>query len=361
MDSVRLLERVDFTGAEFVESPDGQRIVKNVVMLGPVSSHGYEYTQEAMRRAVEGGLYEGCRCFIDHAAGSRSVMDLAGQFKNVRFESGKIKGDAHLLDDDKGGKFWTIAKTAPAAAGCSHVAEGNLVSRDGKRFVDEIRKVYSVDLVVQGATTKNVFESKTISESVPRPGPKERQFEYIARGVALVKATNPTIGDDEATAACFAAWSSRFEPGGTTDENPLPIAPTPAAKQESTAVTTGPTAQKESNPMTTQNTNALDQIQEHLDAVEKIAKFGLPVAAEVTRKASMEEADRAYEQRCADRRENARKLEEISAEIGDPGTFRETDDAFARRCRERRTLREQTASQASRIAEQAAAGANLTE
>ncbi len=155
-----LVEAMDFTGAEFVEEA-GVRVVKNVVMLGAVSKHGYEYRQEAMAKAVSGKLYEGCRIFINHAAPGqrRDLMDLAGCFQNVRHEGGKVKGDAHLLQNDPGRQFWEIAKTMPHVAGCSHVADGRLVTDSaGKKWVEEIKEVQSVDLVVQGATTLNVFE-----------------------------------------------------------------------------------------------------------------------------------------------------------------------------------------------------------
>lgn len=152
-----LVEAIVFEGAEFVEE-DGKRLVRNVVMLGPVSSHGYEYKQEAMAKAVEGGLYEGVRIFINHDRQGRDLMQLAGVFRESRHEEGKIKGTAHLLDDDYGRKFWNIAQHMPEAAGCSHVADGRMVKEGGKKYVEQITKVHSVDLVVQGATTQNVFE-----------------------------------------------------------------------------------------------------------------------------------------------------------------------------------------------------------
>lgn len=152
-----LVEAMQFEGAEFVED-DGKRMVRNVVMLGPVSSHGYVYKQEAMAKAVTGGLYENVRIFINHSREGRDLMQLAGIFREARHEDGKVKGTAHLLDDDYGRKFWNIAQNMPEAAGCSHVADGRMVKEGGKRYVEEITKVHSVDLVVQGATTQNVFE-----------------------------------------------------------------------------------------------------------------------------------------------------------------------------------------------------------
>ena len=156
-ETSRLVEMVNFDGAEFIEE-DGAKIVRNVSMLGARSSHGYDYKQEAMSTAVKNGLYEGVRIFINHAAGGRNLMDLAGVFRNSRHESQKIRGDAHLLPNECGNLFWNIAKNMPEAASCSHVAEGKLVKRGTRQYVESITRVHSVDLVVQGATTKTVFE-----------------------------------------------------------------------------------------------------------------------------------------------------------------------------------------------------------
>jgi len=152
-----LVEDVKFDEAEFVEE-DGKRQVRNVVMLGAHSSHGYDYKQEAMGTAVGGGLYENVRIFINHSREGRDLMCLAGIFRESRHEDGKVKGTAYLLDDDYGRKFWNIAQNMPEAAGCSHVADGKMIKEDGKKYVAAITHVHSVDLVVQGATTQNVFE-----------------------------------------------------------------------------------------------------------------------------------------------------------------------------------------------------------
>ena len=158
----RLNEQRTFEGATFSED-NGNRTIQNVVFLGAESAHGYTYKQEAMAKAV--GLYNGVRCFINHPnaeeekSGRRDLMKMAGMTRDARHEDGKIKGSMVLLDDQYGRKFWNIAHSMPTVAGCSHVADGSMVEEGGKKFVDDISEVVSVDLVVQGATTKNVFES----------------------------------------------------------------------------------------------------------------------------------------------------------------------------------------------------------
>lgn len=160
MESVQLTEEVSFQGADFEET-DSARRIRNVVMLGPVSRKGYTYKETAMKAAVP--LYQGIQCFLNHPTqeeerNGRDVTRLAGSFANARFEGGKIKGDIMLLPDACGQKFWDIAKTMPHAASCSHVADGKLVTENGQRYVEEITKVVSVDLVSKGATTSTVFE-----------------------------------------------------------------------------------------------------------------------------------------------------------------------------------------------------------
>jgi len=164
MNGQKLTESVTFDGCKFEES-DGVRTIKNVALLGQISKNGYKYRKEAMQRAVTSGLYDGVRIFINHPTkeeertGRRDTMKLAGQAYNARFEDGKVKGDIKLLDDAQGSKFWSIAKTAPGIASCSHVADGKLVSAGREKFVEDITRVLSVDLVVQGATTSSVFEN----------------------------------------------------------------------------------------------------------------------------------------------------------------------------------------------------------
>jgi len=182
-----LVEAIDFEGAEFVEE-NGVKVIKNVAMLGPQSSHGYEYTQDAMANAVGNQLYEGVRIFINHDASKqgRNPMELAGVFRGTQHSEGKVRGTAHLLPDEYGLKFWNIAKHMPEAASCSHVAEGRMVkSKTGDR-VEEITKVHSVDLVVQGATTSTVFEGAGASQGEPK-------MDYNDVKLADLKTARPDI------------------------------------------------------------------------------------------------------------------------------------------------------------------------
>lgn len=154
---------VDFSEAVF-DATD-KLLVKNVAWLGPTSKNGYTYTQEALRKAQS--LFNGVKLFINHpskeeeSTGRRDVMKLAGIGVSPRFVEGKLRGDAELLPDQWGEKFWNIAKLMPEAAGMSQNATGKMKKGgDGAMQVEEITKVFSVDLVANPATTSSMFESR---------------------------------------------------------------------------------------------------------------------------------------------------------------------------------------------------------
>lgn len=164
----RLVEQISFDNVQFEETEGQPRMIKGVALLGGTArraAESYKYPVRTMETAVKRGLYEGCRCFINHPTdqeadnGRRDLMGLAGVCRNVRVEDGKVKGDVQVLPDEFGDKFFNIAKLMPEAASCSHIADGTLKREGDNVFVEEIKEVLSVDLVVQGATTQNVFES----------------------------------------------------------------------------------------------------------------------------------------------------------------------------------------------------------
>jgi hypothetical protein len=166
--SKRLIEQITFDNVQFVETEGQPRMIKGVALVGGTSRRepeSYKYPVRTMETAVRKGLYEGCRCFINHPTdkeindGRRDLMGLAGVCRSVRVEEGKIKGDVQVLPDQFGDKFYNIAKLMPEAASCSHIADGILKREGDNLFVEEIKEVLSVDLVVEGATTQNVFES----------------------------------------------------------------------------------------------------------------------------------------------------------------------------------------------------------
>lgn len=148
-----------------VETEGDQTIIRDVVLLGAESKNKRTYTPEAMSGAVS--LYEGCKCYINHdtysetMTGRRSVQNLAGRFRSVRYDESqnKLKADLFPVMSMEGGKILVnVANDAPDIAGFSHRAAGIITKDNGREVVEKIKRVLSVDLVAEPATTQGMFE-----------------------------------------------------------------------------------------------------------------------------------------------------------------------------------------------------------
>jgi hypothetical protein len=167
MKNEKITYEMDFTESKFIRDEEkGVFEVRNVSLLGQVSKNGYSYATDAMREAVP--LYEGVQAFINHpskadvAEGRRDVRDLAGKFESVRFEeaSKRVKGDFVGLPNENGKLFVDIAENMPKIAGTSQNASGRFAIHEGKKVVESITKVFSVDLVANPATNDGIFENE---------------------------------------------------------------------------------------------------------------------------------------------------------------------------------------------------------
>ena len=56
--------------------------------------------------------------------------------------------------------LFEVAERKPNRFGLSHNAAGDVVERNGRRIVESIKSVLSVDLVQNPATVKSLFESE---------------------------------------------------------------------------------------------------------------------------------------------------------------------------------------------------------
>jgi hypothetical protein len=211
----KLICEIDFTDAQFEEGTSGgPHRIRNVVLLGAVSKNSRRYTDQCMRGAVH--LYEGVQAYIDHPnpdeemQGRRSVRNLAGKYIRARYLEGekKLRADAVLLPNDEGVRFFTIAKTMPEIAGCSHVAKGNWTMDDGVQVVEEITEVFSVDLVARPATTAGVFENQTNQET--------QDMDYSKITIEELRRLRPDITD---TLVKEGAASRDEELGQLADKN----------------------------------------------------------------------------------------------------------------------------------------------
>lgn len=138
----------------------GERIVRNVALVGEKSRNGYRYMERALREAVP--MYENKPVFLDHAVNQskpyqRSARDLVGSVVNVRYEGGRVRGDIRVVDTESGRTFLALAEGEAPAVGMSHVVLG--VKGDDGETVERIEDVVSVDAVAFPATTRTLRES----------------------------------------------------------------------------------------------------------------------------------------------------------------------------------------------------------
>lgn len=157
----KLVERVTSTGRHRVDRERG--VIYGVRIIGRESKNGRIYTESALRKAV--GLYEGCKVCIDHtmrhdANTDRSMKDFLGTLRNVEYRAGAVYADLHLLTSHTmAGLVLEAAEKMPTAFGLSHHAEGKVVRKNGKAVVEDVEKVFSVDVVMDPATNRGLFES----------------------------------------------------------------------------------------------------------------------------------------------------------------------------------------------------------
>ena len=107
-------------------------------------------------------VLEGIKAFEEHSYGKRVFRELVGVFRNVRRDGDRVRADLHLLDKgNTGQKLMTVAEEAPDAVGFS--IDADVAYKNTMDEGEEIHKIVSgrsVDLVMEPATTKGIFEEQ---------------------------------------------------------------------------------------------------------------------------------------------------------------------------------------------------------
>jgi len=185
-------KKVEFTESGFSGFFDEQtkiegNVIHNVSLLGPKSLNGRIYTRQAMEDAAK--LYNGVQIFANHPSyqdltgtGGRRFEDLAGKVMNTRIVGDRVKGDVVLISDEPiGAKLKRIAEEMPGVAGFSHRARGEATTaEDGTQVIERIEEVAALEIVVDPATTKGLFESTESSMATKKkPALKEVTDEVI--------------------------------------------------------------------------------------------------------------------------------------------------------------------------------------
>ena len=186
----KLRETVYLESAPSVDAEAG--VLRGVKLLGMESKNNRRYKREGMQKAAS--LYEGVKIYVDHPTpgeigNDRRIKDWAGVITQARFESNGIYGDIKLRKESE--HFRGILEAAtefPKAIGFSHVADGDSDYEGDTEIVESIKKVFSVDLVADPATTHGFFESsrkatvKSFVESLPAGDERTKLIEMIGSG-----------------------------------------------------------------------------------------------------------------------------------------------------------------------------------
>lgn len=140
--------------------------ISGVRILGAASKNGREYSPEAMQQAAT--IYEGLGVNVNHpdrknAGVERGVGEGIGWLSGVKYipEQKAVVGDLNILKEHPlAGLLFEAAERNPKRFGLSHNAEGRMGTRNGKRVVESIESVRSVDVVQNPATNTGLFESE---------------------------------------------------------------------------------------------------------------------------------------------------------------------------------------------------------
>jgi hypothetical protein len=142
-------------------------VLKGVKILGLHSRNNRSYDTDGVR-SRGAALMEGARVYVDHAdtpRASRSYRDSFGVFEGVSFVAGKGFYGTLRYNREHGlaRQFEWDVKNAPRSLGFSINANVRLGGTDGagRRVVEGIEEIRSVDLVSRPATTSGVFEEET--------------------------------------------------------------------------------------------------------------------------------------------------------------------------------------------------------
>lgn len=141
-------------------------VLRGVKLLGHQSRNGRRYLAEALSAAV--ALYEGAKVNVNHAkAGplmARDYQDRIGVVRNVSAKADEgLFGDLHFNPKHALAEqlLWD-AEHAPENVGFSHNVQAKTRRDADETIVEEIVRVHSVDLVADPATTRGLFEQRSV-------------------------------------------------------------------------------------------------------------------------------------------------------------------------------------------------------
>lgn len=162
-------------------------VIRGVKICGTRSSNRVDYPPHVLAAAAH--LYEGAPCFCGHAPAGKmpAVGDQVGVHRNIKVKDGGLFSDLHLnMAHPVAGRIIWNARHDAKHLCLSHDIDARCTTRNGRRLVEEILSVRSVDLVVKGGTVDSLFESAGDGPVRPNALRKFTEGESTPTGLAAI-------------------------------------------------------------------------------------------------------------------------------------------------------------------------------
>lgn len=167
---------VEFAGGNAALRVDREKeIIHGVKIIGVESRNGRRYRRAVLAAAVE--QYEGAKVNVGHVKGKistpREYADRLGVLRNVEAREEGLFGDLHFNPKHAvADQLAWDAEHNPSAVGLSHAAFIRFRKEAHVEVAEEIKRVVSVDLVGDPATTAGLFEEvqPPADEPIETPG-----------------------------------------------------------------------------------------------------------------------------------------------------------------------------------------------
>jgi len=200
-----LVDRVFEYGIQAQRVDFAEGVVYGAKIAGMKSLHGRDYTDDVYR--AHSHQYEGMIGYRNHAGGQsgrkRDVDDVFCVYHNPVVVPGEgVHADIHVLDPEEpfARKFLKAAASDDPAKhkAFSFSHDASIRTRDGKggrKAVESIDKVLSVDVVARGATTKGIFEGYDMIPPVgtDEEGEDDKPYHHHVGNALKAIATHPTM------------------------------------------------------------------------------------------------------------------------------------------------------------------------
>lgn len=179
-------------------SADGARDVLVTLLCAGESRNGYVYVPEVLRQAA--ALFEGATAFCDHIAahgtggavrGGRSVRDVVGSYRDVRFAEDRLAGVLRLVDSEIAHLVEQVVHDRQRGLAVPNVGlSADMIvalsqRTDGRKTVERILRVNSVDVVFDpaaGGAFEEVLEGRGLEHERHERGDRHESRRYRASG-----------------------------------------------------------------------------------------------------------------------------------------------------------------------------------